>query len=54
MDVAKMIGAIVAVGSVLLGGGLGATALERANSAPLKTESTSVAAPNRSGVHQVS
>jgi hypothetical protein len=36
MDVTKMIGAVVAIGSVLLGGGLGAVTLQKANAAPLK------------------
>jgi len=46
MDLTKMMGAAVAIGSVLLGGGLGAAALERANSAPLK-QSASAASPGQ-------
>ena len=44
MDLTKMIGAVVAIGSVLLGGGLGTATLEKANSAPLK-QSASPASP---------
>jgi hypothetical protein len=46
MKLTKMISAIVAVGSVSLGGSLGAVVLEKANAAPL-AGNVSVAGPSR-------